>query len=373
MKIVHFITGLNTGGAENMLFKFINNYGDNNEQLVIALIDSESPIKNKIEELNIKVFSLGISKRNPFRLNLFKCYFLIKNFNPDIFQGWMYHANFIMTLFHFFFPKVKIFWGIRQTLYDITKEKINTRIIIYLSKLIMYRVKKIFFNSSISMSQHTKYGFDKEKSVFIPNGFEINFYDAASISNIRKKIRNSFKLKDNEILIGLVARFHPMKGHSVFIKSCIKIIEMNLEKKVKFVCIGSNIKTAGLEKSIPIQYSKYFIFLDETANINEIYAAIDIAINCSIRGEGFSNVIGEAMLMGLPCIATDVGETKKLLVNNSYLAIPGSSSSLAEYMVEMILLTDNKRAWIGSENRKIIQKNYDIKKILNLYKSEYEK
>ncbi|QTR48733.1 glycosyltransferase [Candidatus Thiothrix anitrata] len=45
---------------------------------------------------------------------------------------------------------------------------------------------------------------------------------------------------------------------------------------------------------------------------------LDMFTLTSSYGDAFSNVIGEAMACGIPCIATDVGDVPRLL------AIPGT-------------------------------------------------
>ena len=369
MKIVHFITGLNTGGAEMMLYKFLNNYEKfNNKHLVVCLLSSKGTIGPKIEKLGVEVINIGLN--SIFKINLFQTYKKINKFKPDILQGWMYHANFIMSFFHLLLPKTKMFWGIRQTLYDINKEKINTRIIIYLSILFIPRVNKIFFNSNISMEQHINIGYFKKKCIFIPNGFEINPSEYLNKDRNRILFRKEININSKAIIVGLVARFHPMKGHMIFIKSGLEILKEHND--IQFLCVGFKVADSNLKKNIPKKYIKNFIFLDEKKNINQIYASIDIAVNSSIRGEGFSNAICEAMLMALPCIATKVGEAENIL-ENDYIALQNNIDSLRNKIIDLIVKTKYQREQIGIKNRQSIVGRFNIIKVLNIYKQEYSR
>ena len=86
MNIVHFITGLNTGGAEKMLFKYLANSNQKKDkQIVIYLLSNKGNYAKKIESLGIKVISLGLSKKNIFSTKFISTFLEIKKFpTPDI-------------------------------------------------------------------------------------------------------------------------------------------------------------------------------------------------------------------------------------------------------------------------------------------------
>ena len=95
--VVHFITGLNTGGAEIMLLKLLSAINlDKYNILVVSLID-KGAIGQKIEALGIKVYTLNLSSKLPVTFSLLSLPFVLKRFEPNIFHGWMYHANLLLS------------------------------------------------------------------------------------------------------------------------------------------------------------------------------------------------------------------------------------------------------------------------------------
>jgi glycosyltransferase involved in cell wall biosynthesis len=63
-----------------------------------------------------------------------------------------------------------------------------------------------------------------------------------------------------------------------------------------------------------------------------IYSAIDLLASASL-GEGFSNVIGEAMSCGIPCVVTNVGDSARIVQNTGLVVKPGDADELANAML----------------------------------------
>ena len=86
MKIIHVITGLNTGGAETMLYKLVSKMDwDKFEIQVISLTDI-GPIGKKIEDLGIPVSALGMRKGIPNPVAIFTLARWLRRTKPDLVQ-----------------------------------------------------------------------------------------------------------------------------------------------------------------------------------------------------------------------------------------------------------------------------------------------
>jgi len=369
--IVHFITGLNTAGAEIMLLKLLSTINlDKYNILVVSLMD-KGTIGHKIESLGIKVFTLNLSRMSPITFSLLSLPFVLKRFKPNIFHGWMYHGNILLSFISLLYPNVRVIWGIRHSLYDINKEKTLTKIVIYLSKFFSKKCTNIVFNSSVSMEQHIKYGFYEDNCSVIHNGFDVENFSRNSITKKQSNnLKTQLKIPKNTNIIGFVARFHPMKGHKNFIQAAYQIIKK--KEDVCFILVGSEVTNKKLYDLIPEKIRSFFYLLGERSDIAELNSIFDISVSYSSWGEGFSNSICESMLMEVPCIATNVGESELILKDCGVVIEPGNDELLVSSVINLLSKPQKEREEIGRLERSKIIDNFSIELICTQYESLYD-
>ena len=95
-------------------------------------------------------------------------------------------------------------------------------------------------------------------------------------------------------------------------------------------------------------------------------AGLDILVSSSVS-EGFSNVIGEAMACGVPCVVTDVGDSRLIVGDTGYVVPPGKPAALAEAMVAVLRLTESDRRSLGLAARRRVGANFSLEKIVQRY------
>ena len=124
-----------------MLYKLLAVMKDERINSVVISLMMRGSLTKKIESLGVSVHSLDLhqgekpSWNTMKRLNL-----LVREFKPDIVQGWMYHGNIAATWAAIYcwirLMGVSLFWNIRQTLYFMSKEKRQTQILIRISSIL---------------------------------------------------------------------------------------------------------------------------------------------------------------------------------------------------------------------------------------------
>jgi glycosyltransferase involved in cell wall biosynthesis len=371
MKITHIITDLDIGGAEIMLYKLLISLQDEALESSVISLMRRGPIAEQIEALGVKVCTLDLDQGSyPSLQAIKKLRKFIRILDPNIVQGWMYHGNIVATIAIFLCQpmrkKIKLFWNIRQTLYSFINEKVQTIWLIRLGSWLSFLPHSIIYNSTVSVKQHVSLGFSTKKTKMIPNGFDLQKF-RPNEQNRRQLLREELRVSESTILIGHISRLHPMKDHATLLRAIDRVTE-NIsgsggKQKVLFLLAGYGV-TSELSSNIAIR------FLGERADIPRIMSALDILVSSSAWGEGFPNVIGEAMASEVPCVVTDVGDSAYIVGKYGRVCSVGDDQCIANSLLQLI---ENKqeRKTVGKQARKRIKENYSMDKIKKEYLKEW--
>jgi len=370
-KIIHIVTGLSTGGAEMMLYKLLS-VTDRNffNPTVISLTDC-GPIGLRIKGLEIPVYSVGIKKDLSMPIALCRFIKLLNKLQPNLIQGWMYHANLATSLASWFIPyNIPVLWNIRHTPYKLKDEKKLTAFLIRLNAILSSRPTMILYNSRVSAHRHELLGFSNKYQEVIPNGFDCNYFKPSK--DARLKLRNYLGLNEKTFLIGLIARYHPMKDHITFIQAARRLVAQYPD--VHFILAGRGVDEANsiLTKIIQeVNLMRNIHLLGECSNMPEIIAALDISTNTSSWGESFPNVVGESMACGVPCVVTDIGDSASI-VGDTGIVIPTKNiDELVKAWIKLIKIGSEGRKHLGQKARKRIMNNFSLSKVIKDYEKTY--
>jgi glycosyltransferase involved in cell wall biosynthesis len=174
----------------------------------------------------------------------------------------------------------------------------------------------------------------------------------------------------NIILIGFIARHDPMKDHPTFFKAASELLQER--ENVHFILAGNGVKPEN--RSIAMQISDiwkdHFHLLGEREDIEKITAALDIASLAS-HGEGFPNIICEAMACEVPCVTTDVGDAAFIVNNTGYVVPTRDSRAMAGAWKVLIDLGEERRRELGLSARKRVMAHFELSKVVKEYEGFY--
>lgn len=369
-RVLHVITGLGTGGAEAMLVKLTDSLANNTDAMIISLMGNSNNVI-RIGGAGTPLVTLGMKPGG------FPSFFVLKNllrvtynFRPDIIQGWMYHGNVAAWLISLLAcRRAKLLWNIRQTLYDLSFEKPLTRWVIVLSRWLSYKPLKIIYNSQLSANQHEAMGYPHRSCVVIPNGFELNQFKPNL--EARECVKNELRLAPGIRLVVHVARYHPMKDHRTLLMAARMVSQEY--SSTKFLLVGLGVCEENEElKSLCQQLGlrNTVLLLGERPDIPRLLAAADLLVLSSAWGEGFPNVVGEAMACGTPCVVTDVGDSASVLGDCGYIVPPRNPEALAVAM-ERLLANSRQLHDLSAKARRRVVELYSIEQISKRYLDLY--
>lgn len=369
MRIVHIITETDTGGAETMLLRLVSETRGDCRNVVISL-KRNGAIGSQIEANGIKLYSL--SSRTGF-LGLFSMAALVRILReekPDILQTWLYHADF----FGLFAAKIagvkNVLWNIRSSCVSIKHFSLARRFILRLLALLSSTPRAVASNSYAGVEAHKKIGYHPRRWCVIPNGFPIETFCPAGPKKAALKER--YFGDDRALLVGCVARLDPLKDHANFL-SAIKIFKEKLlsVESMKFVFIGSGVDNGSLSdlaRSLGIE--GHTVFWGERRDIAQLMGCFDVYTSSSVS-EGFPNSIGEAMACGVPCVATDAGDSARLIGDTGMIVPVKDPEALARAWQKMIMMGQEARQKMGAAARERIVSDYSIQAICGRYEALY--
>jgi glycosyltransferase involved in cell wall biosynthesis len=100
-------------------------------------------------------------------------------------------------------------------------------------------------------------------------------------------------------------------------------------------------------------------------------AGMDMVTLSSSHGEALSMTIGEAMACGVPCVATDVGDTGILIGNTGRVVEPKNPQALADAWEYILNLSNKEYKELGSRARTRVVEFYNVKTMTGSYKAVY--
>ena len=367
MRILHVITGLARGGAETMLLKLLVAGGGEVEPAVVSLGREERALESRVKDLGIPVYCLELRKIAPNPFSIITLGNIIRRVCPDLIQGWMYHGNLMASLAAYSSRRsVPVLWNIRQSFYGLAYERWLTRRVIRLGALLSVQPDAIIYNSLSSARQHEAIGYERNKRVWIPNGFDCDTFQPRE--EWRSQVRCELGIADDVVLVGVIARYHPMKDHEGFLRAAGLVVQNHPNVRFLFAGRGVTSDQPALLRAIRQNQLGNFVFLlGERTDVPRLNAALDLACSASAWGEGFSNAIGEAMASGIPCVVTDIGDSAHIVGDTGTVVPPRNFEELARAISRLIGIGQIRRRQNGEQARKRIEKEFSLAAIVQRY------
>lgn len=358
MRIIHIIVGLKPHGAEIMLKRLIENRPGDIPNTVVVSLTSLDVIGRALRERGVKVYALNMSSAWSAPWALWHLIRLIRREQPDIVQTWMYHADLLGGLAARLAGRRNIVWGVRRTALSFN-DMAQTALVMKICAVLSHWVpRRIICVAEAARTAHIEAGYCARSMVVIPNGFDFSLLSATLEQ--RLSLRRASNFNDGDVVIGTVGRFHPDKGQLNFVKAASIVSQQRAN--VKFLMVGRGCdkdNTSLLDWLTHYGLLDRFVLLGERKDVPVCLAAMDIFCMPS-RTEGFPNGLGEAMAMGLPCVATRVGDTHLLAGDTVDLVPPDDEYALAQGLMRILALSTGQREEIIDRARVRVRSEFSI-------------
>ena len=357
-KVLFVVTALGTGGAEMMLSQLTTHIDPKRFSAEVISLTDGGKYAEILHDAGISVHSLGMAAGKPSLRSLSRLRSLTQQIDPDLIVGWMYHGNLAATLASWAGKKVPVLWNVRQSLYSLALEKRASAMVIKALAGLDANPQHILYNSQISARQHEAIGYAAGKTVIVPNGFNTDSFkpDASA----RRSVFEELGLTPDTVLVGRFGRHSAMKDYPSFI-AAMASLESAYPKARAIIAGTGTEELTGLPGNV--------IVLGERNDLPRLTAALDVCCSSSAFGEGFPNVVAEAMSCAVPCVVTDVGDSA-WLIGNAGIVVPARDiGALAKGLTDLISLPRHTREAIGQQGRQRILNDFSLPSVVRQFET----
>ena len=369
IRIVHLITDLSTGGAQTMLLQLLKACDRDRFEVSVICLTGDGQTAARIRELGLEVHNIAMDTSLPSPAAAWRLLRLLRRLRPAVLQTWLYHSDLLGLILGRMAGIPAIAWNIRCAQTDARYHSGRNGLVVRLLAHLSARPQAVIANSQAGRDLHRSMGYHPRRWCVLPNGFDIATFRPRA--DAHAVLCRELDLPADSLLIGLVARYDPLKDHETFLRAAsLCAAEVT---QAHFVLVGSGIdgSNASLQQTIQeLSLQKRVHLLGERHDIPELTAALDVA-TCSSTGEGFPNTVGEAMACGVPLVVTDVGDCAILLGDAGAVVPPGQPRAFADALVRLLRLEPDERADLGQRARRRIEECYAIERIAEHYAALY--
>jgi glycosyltransferase involved in cell wall biosynthesis len=353
-----------------MLFKLLRRLDSNVFIPTVISLTSYGVYGSKIKSLGVSVSALNMSFFN-FPVCFIRLAYLIYKSKPCIVHTWMYHADLLGGICAHLLRVPKICWCIRNSGLSTKGNKLSTRIVVYFCSILSHVIPNIIIScSNKAVSNHISFGYSPVKFLTISNGFDVNKFFPNKY--YRPKLCRLLNISNSSKLIGLIARYDPQKNHHGFLEAASIVSRQS--PSANFILVGNNIDYNNKELLSHIE--KYDLknvvhLLGQISDVSYIISSLDILVSSSSWGEGFPNVVGEAMSSGVPCVVTDVGDSS-FIVGKTGLVVPiNDPNALSQNILYLLNKSAKDYLKLSRNARGRVMHYFNITDVTKKYENVY--
>jgi len=351
INILYIIWSLGLGGAERVVINLAKGLDRNKYNPMVCCLNDKGVFADELEREGIEVIALNKMGKFDFSI-LYRLFSILKDNRIQIIHTHLWGAN---------------FWGriagvIARVPVIIASEhgiqEYRTRFHYFADKVLSVFTDRVtFVCKSVEEQYASRLMFDTKKAEVIHNGVDTS-------TDCRQRA------KTDETVFTVIGRLEPEKGHEYFLEAMEKL--NGKHPNVKGMIVGEGSLEDGLRlKAKKLKLGDKVRFTGFRKDIKEILDITDVLVLPSLR-EGLSVVALEAMALGIPVLATEVGGNPELIRNGvtGVLVSPRDSTALASALTG-ILENQGLAPKLGENGYNRVKKHFSlenmVKKTQELY------
>ena len=369
LKILLLVRALGFGGTERQVVYLAQGLARRGHQVSVATFYPERAFADALSSGNPEW--LVAAKRGRWDVVGF-CWRLMRSLaarRPDVIYSFLPVPNLLAALFRAAFcRRAALVWGVRGTPLDLKRYDWLERTSIRLERWASHLPDLVIANSRCGAAWVRGPAFEATRVATIVNGIDTDQFRPATPEE-RAAARAALACPLAALVVAVVARLDPMKDHPAFLEAIA--IAARTARHIVGLIVGDGPQpvVARLKAmAAALRISDHVIWAAARRQVNEIYHAADILCLPSAFGEGFPNVVGEAMACGLPCIVTSVGDAADLVGTSGRVVPPRDPCGLARAILDLAKPIRESHSCNFAARRRIVE-NFELKTMISATES----
>jgi glycosyltransferase involved in cell wall biosynthesis len=327
VKVLILANAFTIGGAENVILRLATHLNpDKYAVTVCAFRIAEPEVYQNYQNHGIQAVSLEMNSLSGSIAGMWRLYRLMRRLEIDIAYSFMTFPIVVGSLMARL-AGVPVILGSERVM------DFEARWRLKLKKWVSPLISEITANSS-EVHQYivNTVGYPAEKVSTIVNGVAL---EALEPGHDRDEMRRQYGIENGDVLVGCVARLARQKGQMYLLQA---IVTLNRFPRLKIMFVGGGDDLSELRQFCRKNgISDRVLFVGRQQMVGSFLAMMDIFVLPSLA-EGMPNAVLEAMLSRLPVIATDVGGTSEVVINNQTgLLVPPANPDLLAAAIRTML------------------------------------
>ena len=370
--IVIFLPNFELGGAERQAYELTSRLNSRKYRLTLIALRGEGNLAEFFRSIpDLSVITLEI--KNPLS-TLIQLSSLLAERKVQVIHSFLDSTHFYSLLLRAIRWRLKLILSIRDSRedrafgYTTLRSRAKERLLELFLKHSRFLASMQISNSEAGRRMFG--GKRASKITVIPNGIDCEKFKPDF--SARERIRNAINVPSETPLVGILANCTAYKDYPTFIRAA-QIVLRDL-KDVHFLSIGENrTKVGDFAKSLVEVFGvkDRFHFLGRRCDVERLLPGLDLLCSSSVT-EGFSNAICEGMSCGVPCIVTDVGDSRIIVGDTGLVVRPGHPEEFATAITCILRLSARDSRELGMKARQRIVANYEVSQMVAQYERIYE-
>lgn len=358
LRILQIVDGFRMGGAENKLWELIERLDTGKYEIVLANVGPSGPLQSQFEKLGVEMFHFP--RRFSFDpLPLFQLRRLIRRRQIDVIQTTLLWAD-IIGGFAAWLSGVPamISWETVTHKGDPYHNNLQRRLGYEWAMKHCDLIIAVSREVGDSVQQQRR--IPPQKIRVIHYGVDLQKFFPRDEKAIQSK-RRELGVSTQDLLIAIVARLEPLKGHRYFIEAFAPVVKQFPQVQAIFTGDGS-LRRELEQQAQQLGLDNHIKFLGVRQDVSEILSAADLLVLPALGGEGLPNVLLEGMACAKPVIATHVGGVPELVREgeNGYVVPPADVLALQKALAHA--LADRERLnRMAAAARRIVENEFSLR------------